>query len=113
MNTNDRRDAVEAADATGMVAGEQLITDAETVLPTMGESFPAEELRAALPETHPAQKTISALQNELEKPAPNRTSIEQHVGVLRSVRELEATVANWFDSPSVQTIIADLTQIGL
>jgi len=113
MDTNDRRNAVEAADATGMVAGEQLITDAETVLPTVSESFPAEELLAALPQSHPARETIDALQSELEKPAPSRTSIEQHVGVLRSVRELEATVANWFDSPSVQTVIADLTQIGL
>lgn len=103
MDTNDRRDAIEAADATGMVAGEQLIS----------ESFPAAALRASLPQSHPAHETIDALQSELDKPAPNRASIEQHVGALRSVRELEATVANWFDSPAIQTLIADLTQIGL
>lgn len=113
MNTDDRRDAVEAADATGMVAGQQMITDAETMLPTMRESFPGSELRSALPQSHPAQETISALEGELEKPMPSRASIERHVGALRGVRELEAVVANWFDSPSVQTIIADLTQIGL
>jgi hypothetical protein len=30
---DDRRDAVTSADATGMIAGEELITEAETILP--------------------------------------------------------------------------------
>jgi hypothetical protein len=112
MDSNDRRDAVEAADATGMVAGEQLITNAETMLPLMA-SFPAEELREAVPAEHGAQGTIDRLQAELAKPAPSRAAIETHVNSLRSVSELEAIVANWFESPVVQRIIADLTQIGL
>jgi len=29
------------------------------------------------------------------------------------VRELEATIANWWDSPTTQRIIFDLTEIGL
>jgi hypothetical protein len=102
MESKDRRDAIEAADATGMVAGQELIS-----------SFPAAELHAAAGESHPARQTIGALQAELERPSPNRATIEQHVGALRSVRELEAIVANWFDSPVIQRIIADLTQIGL
>jgi hypothetical protein len=113
MDNKDTRDAVEAADATGMVAGEELITNAQTLLPLMREAFPAEELRAAIPASHGAQETIGDLQAELAKPDPSRGAIEKHVNALRSVRELEAIVANWFDSPPVQRIIADLTQIGL
>jgi hypothetical protein len=113
MDSKDRRDAIEAADATGLVAGEELITNAETLLPSIRESFPAKTLRESVPASHGAQQTIGLLQAELAKPAPSRAAIEQHVGALRSVRELEATVANWFDSPAVQRIIADLTQIGL
>jgi hypothetical protein len=30
---DDRREAVESADATGLIAGEELITQAETLLP--------------------------------------------------------------------------------
>lgn len=30
---NDRREAVTSADATGLIAGEELITEAETILP--------------------------------------------------------------------------------
>lgn len=32
---NDVRDGVESADATGMIAGEELITQAETLLPLL------------------------------------------------------------------------------
>ncbi len=35
--TNDFRDAILNADATGMIAGEELITEAETMLPTLPE----------------------------------------------------------------------------
>jgi uncharacterized small protein (DUF1192 family) len=99
---DDLRSAVEAADATGMVANEELLAT----------SFPEEAMRAAAPsgESH---ETIDRLRAELAKPTPSRAALEGHVGRLRSVRELEAIVANWWDSPPVQRIIADLTQIGL
>ncbi len=32
---NDFRDAILSADATGMIAGEELITNSETILPTL------------------------------------------------------------------------------
>lgn len=99
---NDIREAVEAADATGMVANQELLA-----------SFPAEALRNALPPSHGAHASIDRLRGELAKAAPNREALAQHVSALRSVRELEATIANWWDSPITQRIVADLTQIGL
>ncbi len=98
----DTREAIEAADGTGMVANQELLV-----------SFPAGVLRAALPPSHGAHKSIDELQGELAKPVPRREALEEHVSALRSVRELEATVANWWDSPVTQRIIYDLTQIGL
>jgi len=103
MDKNDDiRKEVEAADATGMVANQELLA-----------TFPAEALRDALPPSHGARESVDRLQAELAKPNPRREVLEQHASALRSVRELEATIANWWDSPITQRIIADLTQIGL
>ena len=103
MDKNDDiRTEVEAADATGMVANQELLA-----------SFPAEALRGAVPPSHHARASIDRLEDELAKGRPNRKSLEQHVSALRSVRELEATIANWWDSPTTQRIIFDLTEIGL
>lgn len=98
----DVREAVEAADATGMVAQQELLA-----------SFPADTLRGALPASHGAHDSIERLRGELKKTPPDRNAIEHHVSALRSVRELEAIVANWWDSPSTQRIVLNLTQIGL
>ncbi|HTX57105.1 MAG TPA: hypothetical protein VMD47_08375 [Candidatus Acidoferrales bacterium] len=76
-------------------------------------TFPAEELHGALPASHRAHAAIDQLQTELRRPAPKRAALEQHVNALRSVRELEAVIANWWDSPKTQQIVFDLTQIGL
>ena len=103
MDKNDDiRKEVEASDATGMVANQELLA-----------SFPAESLRGAVPPSHRARESIDRLQSELAKAAPSRDALEQHVSALRSVRELEATIANWWDSPTTQRIVFDLTQIGL
>ncbi len=103
------REGVEDADATGMIAGEELITQAETMLPLL----PHEEMHAALPDEHPAHATIDRLHAEVQKPQPDRAAIEAHVHQLRGLPELEATVANWWDSPSTQRVIWNLSQIGL
>ena len=76
-------------------------------------SFPGDALRAAIPPSHEAHESIDALETELQQQTPRRASLEQHVGVLRSVRELEARIANWWDRPSTQEFIDDLTRIGL
>jgi hypothetical protein len=99
---DDRREEVEAADDTGMVANQALLA-----------SFPVETLHEALPPSHSAHATIDRLRGELGKASPSRGALEQHVSALRSVRELEAVIANWWDSPITQRIVLDLTQIGL
>jgi len=110
---NDVRDGVLDADATGMIAGEELITQAETMLPLEHPALAPGDLHASLPPEHPAHATIDELHAELGKSAPDRRSIEAHVGRLRSVPELEAAIATWWESPPTQRFIANLSQIGL
>lgn len=93
-------------DDTGMVAGEKLITEAETLLPV-------EKLHDALPEEHPAHATIDELHAEVRARKPDPQAIGKHVGALRTLPELEATVANWWDNPATQRFIANISQIGL
>jgi len=109
----DVRDGVLDADATGLIAGEELITEAETMLPLLRPTLPREDLHAALPPGHAAHATIDKLHGELERSAPDRRSIEAHVGRLRSVPELEAGIATWWESPPTQRFISNLSQIGL
>jgi hypothetical protein len=106
------REAVTSADDTGLIAGEELITEAETILP-LERQLPHENLHAAIPPGHPAHSTIDNLRDELSGSAPDRRSIEKHVHSLRTTPELEAIVANWWDDPRTQRIIASLSQIGL
>jgi hypothetical protein len=107
-----RRDAIEGADDTGLIEGEELITEAETMLP-LQPTFPRDELHAALPRGHAAHATIDRLHAELQRPAPDLQTVREHVGVLRAFPELEARIANWWDDPKTQRLIADLGQIGL
>jgi hypothetical protein len=112
-NRNEHREGVESADDTGLIAGEELITQAETLLPLQRPSVPRDELHAALPGEHGAHATIDDLHAEVESSKPDPNAIERHVGALRGLPELEATVANWWDSPVTQRFIANLGQIGL
>jgi hypothetical protein len=111
----DMRPGVEDADATGMVAGEELITQAETLLPTLPAppEVPREQLHAALSPDHDAHAAIDGLHDELQQPQPNRAAIEAHVERLRGLPEVEATIANWWDSPAMQRFMWHVSQIGL
>jgi hypothetical protein len=109
----DIREGVTSADATGLIAGEELITQAETMLPLERPLLPREHLHAALSDEHAHHETIDALHGELTAASPNRSSIEKHVRTLRGLPELEAIVANWWDDPKTQRFIANLGQIGL
>jgi hypothetical protein len=106
----DRRDAVEAADATGLIAGEQLITQAETMLP-LRPDLP--DLHGALPAGHEAHATVDALHGEVHAQNPNPEAIARHVGTLRSLPELEARIANWWDDPVTQNFIGAIGRMGL
>ncbi|HYL28043.1 MAG TPA: hypothetical protein VEW74_09430 [Candidatus Nitrosotalea sp.] len=109
----DLREGVEDADDTGLVAGEELITEAETLLPLERPSVPSEELHAALPQQHAAHGLIDALHAQVQGAKPDRDTIERHVGQLRGLPELEAIVVTWWEQPVVQRFIGNLGQIGL
>ena len=107
------RDGIDDADATGLVAGEELITQAQTLLPLARPALPRDDLHAALAGDHDAHDTIDRLHAEIAAPKPNRRSIEGHVARLRALPELEAIVTNWWEAPTTQRFIANLGQIGL
>jgi hypothetical protein len=111
----DLRKEIDDADDTGLVAGEELITQAETLLPLLRREAapPREKLHAALPREHRAHGTIDALHEEIEGTAPSRQAIERHVHDLRSLPELEAIVAQWWESPRTQRFVEILGQIGV
>lgn len=111
----DLREGIEDADATGLVAGEELITQAETMLPLLRRqaALPREHLHAALPDDHAAHATIDALHAEIESASPSRHVIERHVTHLRGLPELEAIVVNWWESPNTQRFFDTLAQIGV
>ena len=107
------REGITGADATGMVADEEAITAAETLLPLQPEPLPREQMHAALAGEHPAHATIDRLHAEVGSAQPDRRAIEGHVKELRALPELEAIVANWWDSPATQRFAWNLSQIGL
>ncbi len=107
---DERREAIEGADDTGLVAGEEMITRAETILPLL-RPLPREDLHAALPPGHPAHEAIDELHAHIEGNSPDRRAIEKHVGALRALPEIEAIVINWWDDPKTQRFIANLGQI--
>ncbi len=80
---------------------------------TQPPALPDDDLHAALPQGHAAHATIDRLGTELQGTSPDLRSIETHVNHLRSLPELEAIVANWWDSPETQRFVATLNQIGL
>lgn len=110
----DLRKEVESADDTGLVAGEELITRAETMLPLLRQEamLPHEDLHAALPHGHEAHATVDELHDELHKPRPDPQTIERHVGSLRALPEVEAILVNWWDDPKTQRFFGILGQIG-
>ena len=109
------RAGVTDADATGMIADEEAIAQAEVLAPLLAQrpSVPLTDFHAALAPDHQAHAAIDELHSRVEASTPNRQSIEAQVAHLRSFPELEAVVANWWDSPAMQRFIWNLTQIGL
>jgi hypothetical protein len=108
------REGVTDADATGLIAGEQLITQAETLLPlSQPAELPHNDLHAALPRESDAHATIDDLHAEINREKPNAAAIKEHVGVLSGLPELRATVAIWWEDPKTQRFFADLGQIGV
>ncbi len=111
----DLRESVTDADATGMIAGEELITQAETLLPTLQlqTPVPRDEMHAALPDAHEAHDTIDRLHTEMAKSRPDVNAVRDHVHRLRLIPEVEARIVTWWDDPRTQEFFADLARIGV
>jgi hypothetical protein len=75
--------------------------------------FPREALHAGLEAGHPERATVDRLHAELGAQAPNRHAIEEHVGRLRSLPEIAAIVATWWEDPATQRFISNLSATGL
>jgi hypothetical protein len=59
----------------------------------------------------PAQRAeLAGLRAQIERENPDRERIRGHVSALR---ETEARVANWFDSPETQRWMLTITETGL
>ena len=111
---DDIREGITDADATGLIAGEQLITQAETLLPVSQRfALPSDELHDALPQEHAAHGTIDALHAELTSNRPNAAAIQEHVGTLSALPELRDRFVTWWEDPRVQRFVSDLGQIGI
>lgn len=75
--------------------------------------LPHDDLQSALGEGHPERATVERLRAELGSAKPDRAAIEEHVHRLRSIPELAAIVANWWDDPATQRFISNLSATGL
>jgi hypothetical protein len=75
--------------------------------------FPADALRAALPNDPEVYERIADLRDELESERPASAKIRGHVDELRKHPSLRAIVAGWFDDPRTQAFIDELTAAGL
>lgn len=75
--------------------------------------FPAEKLRAALPDDPDVFKRIDELHRELRSERPASATIREHVAQLRKHAPLRALLAAWFDDPRTQAFIDELTAAGL
>lgn len=75
--------------------------------------LPHDDLQAALGADHPERATVDRLRAELAAPKPDRAAIETHVGRLRSLPEVGAVIANWWDNPATQRFLNNLSNTGL
>jgi hypothetical protein len=75
--------------------------------------LPHDDLHAALGAEHPERSTVERLRTELAASQPDRAAIEAHVGRLRSLPEVAAAIAAWWDDPATQRFINNLSNTGL
>ena len=76
-------------------------------------NFPAEDLRAALPDDPEVFKRIAELDDELRAEKPASAKIHAHVTELRKHVPLRTLLATWFEDPRTQAFIDELTAAGL
>ena len=74
---------------------------------------PYDELRSALGDTPEHLAAVDDLHAAMNETKPQHARVRASVDRVRSIPELEARVANWFDSPSVQKWLYALSETGL
>ncbi len=74
---------------------------------------PYDELRGAIGDDPAARAALDALHAHVAAPNPDPKEIERHVDALRSIRDAEARVANWWDDPVTQRWFQALGNTGL
>jgi len=75
--------------------------------------LPYDELRSAIGDDPVARNELDALHAHLNEPVPDPERIAEHVDALRSVRDAEARVANWWEDPVTQQWLKALGDAGL
>jgi len=76
-------------------------------------SLPMDELRHAVGDDPEGLTAADDLHAAWQSETPDRKTIEGHVDRLRGIRDAEAVVLNWWESPRVQSIVKNLTDAQL
>jgi len=74
---------------------------------------PYEELRNELGDDPAAVRALDDLHAHLHGASPLQATVTSHVDLLRSVRTIEARIANWWDDPHTQQWVKSLSDTGL
>jgi len=74
---------------------------------------PYDQLRNELGDDPAAAHALDELQAHLHGSAPQRATVARQVDLLRSVRTIEARIANWWDDPRTQQWVKSLSDTGI
>jgi len=74
---------------------------------------PYDEFRSAAGQDAEALAAVDDLHASMNAEQPHPPTIAQHVDRLRGVKDAEARVASWYESPVVQKWLAGLSAGGL
>ena len=74
---------------------------------------PYDQLRNELGDDPAAARALDELQEHLHGSNPQRAIVRRNVDLLRSVRTIEARIANWWDDPRTQQWVKSLSDTGI
>jgi hypothetical protein len=74
---------------------------------------PYDDLRSAAGEDAEALAALDDLRASMNAEKPDPPTIAQHVDRLRGVKDAQAHVAEWYESPAVQRWLSQLSGTGL
>jgi len=74
--------------------------------------LPYDQLRSHVGDDPDARQALDALHATLTDPQAERSNVEQHVGLLRTIPPIAAIIENWYDSPATQSWLKTLSDLG-